>query len=324
MVAALSMLLVLVYGFKLNANFGLGKILALDTETYFGNNEKVLQLAEKMKLRNRVATYYTNMALAKRGELPVRLLDFYQPSIHGLILPVTQYENWQTIFFSNELFYLLGDMNLTQHSAMLGNTFSPYNRSSRMIRRLAEINMVNEDYEGSEKFLKMLGKTLFHKKWAEARLKENHAGSQSKWLGLKRNDIAKTDTIRSAFDYINSIGFLVEQNPQNRVALDYLLCYHLLNKDLQSFKSAYDRFAKPQLNTVPKVYGEALLILLFREKASEETIAEYKIQASQIHDFINYTSSFEEAKGNLDQLQNRFAKTYWFYFHFATMTEGEE
>lgn len=318
------LLLILFTGFKLNANFGLEKILSLDSETYFGHNEKVLKLAEKYQVKNRVATYYTNMALAKKGQLAEHLLDFYQPGIHGLILPVSQYEYWQTIFFSNELYYLLGDMNMAQHSAMLGNTFSPYNRSSRMMQRLAEINMVNEDYPGAGKFLKMLDKTLFHKKWAEEKMKENNPDSQPNWLIQKRKQIAKTDTIRTSFDYVKSIEFLVEQNPQNRIALDYLLCYHLLNKDLASFKKDYDRFAKPQFGIAPKMYGEALLILLFREKASEETIQEYKIQPAQIHDFLNYTSRFEKIKGDLTQLTKDYGKSYWFYYHFATITEGEE
>jgi len=316
--------LVLFTGFKLNANFGLEKILSFDSETYFGHNEKVLLLAEKYQIKNRVATYYANIALAKKGQLAESLLDFYQPGIHGLILPVSQYEYWQTIFFSNELYYLLGDMNMAQHSAMLGNTFSPYNRSSRMMQRLAEINMVNEDYSGAGKFLKMLDKTLFHRKWAEEKMKENNPESQSNWLIQKRKQIAKTDTIRTSFDYVKSIEFLVEQNPQNRIALDYLLCYHLLNKDLVSFKNAYDRFAKPQFGIAPKVYGEALLILLFREKASEEIIQEYKIQPVQVHDFLNYTSRFEEVKGDLTQLTKDYGKSYWFYYHFATITEGEE
>ncbi len=323
-IALIILPIVLFFGFKMNANFGLEKILALDSETYFGHNQRVLKLAEKWKIKNRVATYYTNMALAKKGVLPDRLLEFYQPSIHGLILPVSQYENWQTIFFSNELFYLLGDMNLAQHSAMLGNTFSPYNRSSRMMKRLAEINMVIGDYDGAEKFLKMLDKTLFHKKWADEKMKENRTDAKSEWLDQKRTQIAQTDTIRTAFDYIKSIEFLVEQNPPNKIALDYLLCYHLLNKDLTAFRKAYDRYAKPQNKFVPKVYAQALLIELFRERASEETIQKYKIDNTQIRDFLNYTSSFEAEKGNVETMQEKFGNTYWFYFHFATMKEGEE
>nr|WP_321353582.1 DUF6057 family protein [uncultured Draconibacterium sp.] len=312
------------FGFRLNANQNLEKILALDSETYFGNNTKVIELATKNRFENRFATYYTNMALAKTGQLSNRLLEFYQPSFYGLILPVSQNEHWQTILFSNEFFYLVGDMNLAQHSAMLGNTFSPYNRSSRMMKRLAEINMVNEDYAGAEKYLRMLDKTLFHKKWAEKRLAENNALSNPGWLLEKRSQIAKTDTIRNGSEYLKSLEFLVEQNPQNKIALDYLLCYHLLNKDLEAFNTAYDRFALPYFNSVPKVYSEALLIILFRENASEETLQQYKIQQSQIRDFTKYTSRFEAANGKGEALKESFGTSYWFYYHFATMQEKEK
>ncbi|WP_340111734.1 DUF6057 family protein [Maribellus mangrovi] len=311
-------------GFLVNANFNLEKILALDSETYFRYTDKVIELAEKYELKTRVATYYTNMALAQKNELSERLLEFYQPSFYGLILPVSQKEYWQTILFSNELFYLIGDMNLAQHSAMLGNTFSPYYRSSRMMKRLAEINMVNGDYEGAEKFLRMLDKTLFHKNWAEKHLKENHPGSKAKWLETKRQQIAKNDTIRNGTDYLSALEFLVEQNPQNRIALDYLLCYHLLNKDLTAFKTAYDRYAKMQFSVAPKVYGEALLIILFKENASEETLQEYKIQSQQISDFIKYTSRFEDFSDDLDAMKKNWGTSYWFYFHYATMMEEEE
>lgn len=310
-------------GFKLYANFGFEKLLALDSETYFGNNKKVLKLAEKAPVHNRIATYYTNMVLAKKGELPDRLLEFYQPSTLGLLLPVSQDESWQTILFSNEFFYLIGDMNLAQHSSMLGNTFSPYNRSSRMIKRLAEINLVNEDYVGAEKFLRMLEKTLFHKRWAKQRLKVNSESSPN-WLVSKRLQIAHTDTIRNSSDYLQAIEYLVQQNTGNKIALDYLLCYHLLNKDLTSFKGAYDRYAKPLNFPAHKTYAEALLISLFKEKAPEETFQEYKIDPAVLSEFINYTSRFEETKGDLNLLKEKYGTSYWFYYHFATMKEVEK
>lgn len=318
------LLLVTAGGFRMNAAFGLEKILALDSETYFGNTEKILKLVEKKPVRNRFGSYYTNMALAQNGELPEKLLEFYQPAAHGLILPVSQYESWKTILFSNELFYLLGDMNLAQHSAMLGNTFSPYNRSSRMMKRLAEVNMVNEDYPGAEKFLRMLEETLFHKKWAEQRLTENHPGSQSRWLTEKRKQIAHTDTIRNSLDYVQSVEFLVRQNPGNRIALDYLLCSHLLNKNLAAFKAAYDHYAKPLNLSVQKVYGEALLIILFRAEASETNIREYNIHPEILKDFLNYTRNFEQTKAGMQRLKDKFGTSYWYYYHFASIKEGKE
>ena len=57
-----------------------------------------------------------------------------------------------------------------EHCAMLSMIFSPRNSGSRMIKRLAEINLVNGDDEAALKYLRILDKTLLHKSWAEKRI----------------------------------------------------------------------------------------------------------------------------------------------------------
>lgn len=309
----------LIGGLSVNANFRFEKILSLDSETYFENTDRVIELSQIYKQKDRQATYFTNMALAKNGVLPEHLLEYYQPSVHGLILPVMPDESWQSIFVSNEVFFLMGDMNLAQHSAMLGNTFSPYQRSSRMIKRLAEINLINGDTAAAGKYLRILSKTMFHKKWAKSRQLMNHAAVPTKWLSEKREQIPHTDTLRKSNDQLASLRFLIEQNPGNTIALDYLLCHYLLDKDLKSFKKAYDQYARQIDRPVPKVYGETLLIQLFASKASREEAAGYSINPQKITDFIAYTKLYEQTKGDMNALKERFGQSYWFYYHFATI-----
>jgi hypothetical protein len=304
-------------GIRLNAGFDQEKILALDSETYFGNPDKVLDLAQKYNLKNRFASYFTNIALARQGLLPEKLLDFYQPGLYGLMLPVSPEESWESILFSNEVYFLVGDMNLAQHSAMLGNTFSPHNRSSRMIRRLAEINLVNADSAAARKYLRMLDKTLFHKKWAEKYLRINPLDSSVVWLNMKREQIPVGDTIYFPNDFETSLRILVGQNPRNRVALDYLLCFYLLNKDLDSFKNSFDRYGGIYRQHVPKVYAEAMLVTLFSQNAGPETIRSYGIPTNIQDDFASYTELVARKPENFSALPERFGKTYWFYFHFA-------
>ena len=315
----LAFIVFLFLGIRANANFAREKILSLDSEFYFGNTDRVIELSKKYNLKSRNATYFTNMALAKKGVLPEYLLEFYQPASYGLILPVTPDENWQSIFVSNEVFFLLGDMNLAQHSAMLGNTFSPYQRSSRMIKRLAEINLVNEDSTAANKYLRILTRTLFHKKWAESRQAMNHGSASNKWLIEKRAQTPNIDTLRSSNSYLASLDFLVEQHPHNLIALDYLLCYHLLNKDLKSFKKVYDQIGRSVDRPVSSLYSEALLIQLFSSQASEQEVANYSISPKKIKDFTDYTQQFEKTKGDMNALNGRFGKSYWFYYHFATI-----
>ena len=314
-----SFLIVLIAGIWTQASFTFEKTLALDSETYFRNPEKVIELATKYNLKNNQATYFTNMALAQEGLLPENLLDFYQPFSLGLIPPVTPEQNWQSIFVSNEVFYLIGDMNMTQHSAMLGNTFSPYQRSSRMMRRLAEINMVNGDSAAAVKYLRILSKTMFHRKWAEKQLKMLQSGKADNWLTNKRRQIADMDMLRKSNEYLSSLKFLADQRPDNMLAVDYLLCYLLLNKDLTQFRENYDRFYLNLNRKAPKVYAEALLIQLVASGASQEEVIKYNIDAKTIKQFAEYTNEYDKSLGNIDALSNKFARTYWFYYHFATM-----
>jgi len=320
-VSTLSIVFVVLLHFGINANasFNSEKILSLDNEYNWGNNDRVIELSVKYDLKSPGATYFINMALAKKGLLPEYLMEFYQPATFGLILPVSPDENWQTIFVSNEVFFLMGDMNLAQHSAMLGNTFSPSQRSSRMIKRLAEINLINADSAAANKYLRILTHTRFHKKWAESRMALNHASASDKWLTEKRAQIPGTDTLHKSNDYLSSLNFLVQQNPKNLVALDYLLCYHLLNKDLNAFRKIYDQYGRPMKRPVPSIYSEALLIKLYSVQASKEDFVSYFISPQKINDFVAYTKLYDQSKGDLNALKARFGKSYWFYYHFATI-----
>jgi hypothetical protein len=308
-------------GIIARANFNLEKILSLDSETYFGNPDRVLQMSQKYGLKERFGAYYTNMALATKGELSDKLLQTYQPAVYGLIIPVSSDENWMTILFSNEVFFLLGDMNLAQHSAMLGMTFSPYQRSSRLIKRLAEINIINGDSAAARKYLRLLDRTLYHHKWSKSREKLNSSLATSLWLSEKRAQIAHTDTLRKSTDYLASLKFLVKQNPGNIIALDYLMCFHLLNKNLKDFREVYDQYGRFIVRKVPSVYQEALMILLHTSRSTPEEIARYNLSFQKMQDFRNYTQLFEQTEGKMDALTERFGKTYWFYFHFATIQQ---
>jgi hypothetical protein len=305
-------------GLKANANFNFEKILSLDGETYFGNPDRVIELSKKYNLKNSQAAYFTNMALAQKGVLPEYLLDFYQPFSVGLIPPVTPEESWQSIFVSNEVFFLIGDMNMAQHSAMLGNTFSPYQRSSRMMRRLAEINLVTGDSAAANKYLRILTKTLFHREWAENRLKMIQSSEAKNWLASKRRQVPNADMLRKSNDYLSSLQFLVEQHPDNAVAVDYLLCYLLLNKEVKSFRDNYDRYYLKLNCPVPKVYAEALLAQLVVDGASQQEALSYSIDSKTVKRFTEYTRIFEQTSGDINALSIQFAKSYWFYYHFAT------
>lgn len=285
-------------------------ILSLAVEAGRGNWNEVSRRAEAAGLHNPIATYYANIASSKQGRLPENLLKFYQPFSGGLFLPVNPQSDWLNIFFSNEVFYHLGDLNLAQHSAMLGMIFSPRHRSAQMTRRLAEINLLRGDTAAAGKYLRMLDATLFHRRWAERRRKLPPAHTQ----------IIARDTLRTAADYAASLELLAESNPEASYALDYLLCFHLLNKDIPAFAAAYSRYRKDRAAAggyIPPLYAEALLIRAAAEEASVQELQSYGVPPGTIAAFMDYTRLYEQSKGGSPLLRERFGGSYWFYYHFA-------
>ncbi|MCU4163674.1 DUF6057 family protein [Carboxylicivirga caseinilyticus] len=313
----ISSIILIIVIWKDRPDFNREKLLSLSCEGYFGNWNKVLHLSAEYKLENQLASYFTNIALAKYNALPAHLLEYYQPFAESLFLPLGRQSGWLNIFSSNEAYYQIGDMNLTQHSAHLGLIFSPYNRSSRMVKRLAETNMIIGEKEAALRYLGMLDKTLFHHQWAQKRIGMIHNRQIiSKELLDKQSFLPQADTLRKGEDNLSGLRLLANSNPDNQSAIDYLLCYHLLNKDLQSFKEDFEKYFTFN-RQLPRLYGEALLIILYQQKASTEEISQYFLPSSLMKEFVEYTEAYSKSNGQLSNLSNQYRYTYWFFYHFA-------
>lgn len=300
-------------------NFINEKLLRLDAESTIGNWSKVVKLTEKDNLKLSYSSYFYNLSNAKQGLLPIQLMNGYQPGPFGLFISLNPSTPLLSIISSNEVWFQLGDMTLAEHSAILGLLFSPHHRSSRMTMRLAEINLINGDNEAAMKYLRMLQKTWLYKNWADARIPGKQDFRVKNWLELKQALISVKDTLRSASNETLTLRALVDNHRNNFMALDYLLCYDLLLKDIDAFMSDYDRYKAVDIDIPNRLYSEGLLIGLTKRNASIEELKKYKIQEQVYNEFNDYSRQYEENKGNGQNLQLQYGKTYWFYYHFATL-----
>jgi hypothetical protein len=317
---------ILFAGINLTADFTLEKILELDYFAAHDQWQKVYDLSEKHRLRNNLATYYTNMALGKLGILPEKLLEFYQPAATGLFIPVNANENYVTITFSNEVYWQLGAVNSSQHSALLGMIFSPQTYNIRLLKRLAEINIINGEYAVAEKYLKIISGTLYHRKWAIARMKLLNSEaecSRTGWVISKRELIPVNDHLELPGEYQKTLRMLIVDHPGNRMAVDYLLCYDLLGKDLRSFMEDFWKyFPRESLKVLPRVYQEAILMQVASGKYSRDDFPGAGFTPEYVRKIADYTRKYSEANGNGAALQKDFGSTYWFYYHFAAMKKN--
>ena len=295
-------------------NFSNERILGLNTEYFHGNWNKINELVYQGTPSNDAAICY-NLANAMQGKLPERLMYYYQPAGLALFMPIYDQSTYLTTQLAGEVWFRLGDMTMAEHASILSMIFSPQNKSSRMVKRMAEINLVNGETEAALKYLNILSKTLFYKKWAEERMPGKESIAFKNWLTEKQKYLPKADTLRlSSTDVSRSLHLLLKANPENQMARDYLLCFDLLMKDLPTFITDYNTFYQGKPN---RLYAEALMIHLFQKHAKPKEVKATGIHPSVIKDFNQYNLIYNQSQGNASALESRFAHTYWFYYHFA-------
>ena len=278
----------------------LEKDFAADCEYYFGNYNKVIQMVEGEDRWTDQMLFFYNLSQAQRGELPDHLLKFTSNYL-GTFEKIGPDTPMLTIRNMNELYWALGDMTFTERAAMMTNVFSPNNRNVRMMRRLAECNIVSGDSLAAEKYLRILDKTLVYSKWAKNIRKNGQQIYREKMQLVNRHD---TITITDNAHFL--MMQLLDANSGNTIALDYILCSDLLLKDITNFKRDYDRYCietgKPRLKPL---YQEALCIWLAGTNAPQEEWEKYIQSADVFERFKQY---------NQQRGSTQFKGSYWYYF----------
>lgn len=287
--------------------------MALDVEASYGHWNKVEELTEE-DLPYNTEIYYRNLSLAMRNALTENLFDHHQNIDEGLFLPVNESGNYFLFSAAGEAWWAVGDLTMAEHATLLGMIFSPRHTGTRNLRRLAEINLAKGDQPAAMKYLRLLQQTIPHRQWAEMHIQQ--AQSQNYQTEMQ----STSDTLRLANQTQRSLRNLLDCHPNNLRAMQYLLAYDLLTKDMISFADDFERYGN---HTADRTIEEAMLIVMASRPEMRDRWHDY-VQNSTYQDFQEFNSIFEQSKGNPQMLKARFGNTYWYYMKFATKGNKKE
>ena len=274
------------------------KVIALDVQVSRGNWKKAEKLA-KEDLHNNEASYLSNLADAAAGQIGDRLFSRTQDYTNSLFLWVTDQVSQFTNGMAGESWYNLGDMTLAEQSAIVALQFSPKHTGARYIVRLAQVTLINGEYAAAQKYLTMLSKTLTYRKWALSMMPENHDEKTVKWLEEARANLAHGDIIYGRNDFRPVLKGLLEANPDNSLARQYLLCYDLLLFELEDFIEDYK-----EKMIEGSAYEEAALIWLnIQGLVDEEHTRQLGIDEKTVNRMVHFFQS-----------PDRYKNTYWYYY----------
>ena len=255
-----------------------------------------------------------NLALAMTGRMPDSQFSYFQNGPEGLLPSfVGDYTNPVS---TGEIYWHLGMVNTAQRYAFEAQEAIPdFQKSARCYKRLAETNIVNGDWPIARKYLKALQHARFYKNWADETLALLDDGTifEKRPQLEKARDFRPTehDFMFSETEMDSMLGLLHVEHPSNSMALDYLMAWSLLRKDLDRFVECISLVNAPAM---PKAYQEALLLRWVLTHEDFNGLPPYlsPVHAQRITRFIaDYQSRKPEA-----QMRKEYGDTYWFYYYY--------
>ena len=251
----------------------------------------------------------TNLALGMTNQLGDRAFDFYQHGSEGL-LPKFE-RNFATTQLTGEVYFFLGLVNTAQRFAFEAMEAIPnYNKSARVVKRLAETNLINGQYKVAEKYLRMLEKTIFYRPWAQrtiAMLGKEKAIDAHPLYGSLRRYRLQEDFLFSDRELDKICGQLFLHNQQNQMAAQYLLMMPLMDSNIPLFMQ-YVQVVQNHISYNPRhcQEGIAFAFMQQRQQPPKGVVSPYVMQ--QMNEFRQAYASDKSAAG-----LNRFSNTVWYY-----------
>ncbi len=255
-----------------------------------------------------------NLALAKAGRMADSQFEYFQNGPEGL-LPEFVGDSTNPVS-SGEIYWHLGMVNTAQRFAFEAQEAIPdFQKSARLYQRLAQTNIVNGDEAVARKYLLPLTRTLFYRKWARETLALLDAGE----IFARRPELAQArdrrlkehDFLFSASETDSMLGLLKVENPANTMALDYLMAWCLLRKDLDRFVECIGLVETPAM---PKSYQEALLLRWAQTHGSFEGMPPY-LSVTHAQRLNRFILDMQAGKPEAELLRT-YGDTYWFYYFY--------
>ena len=220
-----------------NSNFKAEKTMKYDFMACHQQWNRILDTIDKEKPNNQIGVTVQNLALAMRGTLLNKMLEYNQNGMLGL-LPEVQRDATSPMPTA-EAYYQLGLTYIAQRTVFEAQeAILDFQKSARCYKRLAQTNLINGDYEVARKYLMTLKKTLFYSHWADETLTllgDEKAIAKHPEYGTLRKFAMKKDFYFSDNATPAMLESLYLCNKNNLLAYQYMMASFLLTGDRDSF-----------------------------------------------------------------------------------------
>ena len=277
--------------------------------------DKIIEKAEKKPATTPLSVSCVNLALSQKGVLADRLFEFYQNGGEGLFPTFTR--DMISPVSTAEIFFRLGMVNDAERYMFEAQEAIPnYRKSSRMTRRIIECEIINGNYLVAAKLLRRLQKTLFYSNWANqtiALLGNEKAINQHPIYGkLRKYREKKQDFLFSDREMDQMLGLLFLNDNHNRMAYEYLMCYELLQRNMEKFMQYYPLGRFVGYDHIPRSFQEILIGNWMKTHSDPRSIP-YSVDAQNVNNTLNFIQLYMQNPKDPQLNQQPYVSNAWYY-----------
>lgn len=288
--------------------------------------DKIIEKAEKKPATTPLSVSCVNLALSQKGMLADRLFEFYQNGGEGLFPTFTR--DMISPVSTAEIFFRLGMVNDAERYMFEAQEAIPnYRKSARLTRRIIECEIINGNYQVAAKLLRRLQKTLFYSNWANqmmALLGNEKTINQHPIYGkLRKYREKKQDFLFSDREMDQMLGLLFLNDNHNRMAYEYLMCYELLQRDLEKFVQYYPLGRFVGYDHIPRSFQEILIGNWMKTHSDPRTIP-YSVDAQNVNNTLNFIQLYMQNPKDPQLGQQPYVSNAWHYVMVQGADEAAE
>ena len=277
--------------------------------------DKIIEKAEKKPATTPLGVSCVNLALSQKGMLADRLFEFYQNGGEGLFPTFTR--DMISPVSTAEIFFRLGMVNDAERYMFEAQEAIPnYRKSARLTRRIIECEIINGNYQVAAKLLRRLQKTLYYGNWANqtmALLGNEKAINRHPIYGkLRKYREKKQDFLFSDREMDQMLGLLFLNDNHNRMAYEYLMCYELLQRDMEKFMQYYPLGRFVGYDHIPRSFQEILIGNWMKTHSDPRTIP-YSVDAQNVNNTLNFIQLYMQNPKNPQLGQQPYVSNAWHY-----------
>ena len=277
--------------------------------------DKIIEKAEKKPATTPLSVSCVNLALSQKGVLADRLFEFYQNGGEGLFPTFTR--DMISPVSTAEIFFRLGMVNDAERYMFEAQEAIPnYRKSARLTRRIIECEIINGNYQVAAKLLRRLQKTLFYSNWANQTMallcNEKAINRHPVYGKLRKYREKKQDFLFSDREMDQMLGLLFLNDNHNRMAYEYLMCYELLQRDMEKFMQYYPLGRFVGYGHIPRTFQEILIGNWMKTHSDPRTIP-YSVDAQNVNNTLNFIQLYMQNPKNPQLDQQPYVSNAWHY-----------